>query len=69
MLDLRKKGSWYISVQYVNWKGEHARKAKREATEWERSFLQENAANLDMSFKIFVEFYKKNLKECLKLST
>lgn len=68
-------GSWYISVRYVNWKGEHARKVKRgfatkrEATEWERSFLQENAGNLDMSFETFVDLYKKNLKERLKLST
>lgn len=68
-------GSWYISVRYVNWKGEHTRKVKRgfatkrEATEWERSFLQENAGNLDMSFETFVELYKKNLKERLKLST
>ena len=21
-------GTWYISVRYVNWKGEHARKVK-----------------------------------------
>lgn len=68
-------GTWYISVRYVNWKGEHARKVKRgfatkrEATDWERSFLHENAGNLDMSFETFVDLYKKNLKECLKLST
>lgn len=68
-------GTWYISVRYVNWKGEHARKVKRgfatkrEATEWERSFLHENAGNLDMSFETFVDLYKKNLKERLKLST
>ena len=68
-------GTWYISVRYVNWKGEHARKVKRgfatkrEATEWERNFLHENAGNLDMSFETFVDLYKKNLKERLKLST
>lgn len=68
-------GTWYISVRYVNWKGEHARKVKRgfatkrEATDWERYFLHENAGNLDMSFETFVDLYKKNLKERLKLST
>lgn len=68
-------GTWYISVRYVNWKGEHARKVKRgfatkrEATDWERNFLHENAGNLDMSFETFVDLYKKNLKERLKLST
>lgn len=70
-----KNGTWYLSVRYVNWQGEHARKVKRgfatkrEATEWERSFLLENAGNLDMTFEAFVELYKKNLKERLKLST
>lgn len=68
-------GTWYISVRYVNWKDEHARKVKRgfatkrEATDWERNFLHENAGNLDMSFETFVDLYKKNLKERLKLST
>ena len=68
-------GTWYISVRYVNWKGEHARKVKRgfatkrEATDWERNFLHENAGNLDMTFETFVDLYKKNLKERLKLST
>ena len=68
-------GTWYISVRYVNWKGEHARKVKRgfatkrEATDWDRSFLYENAGNLDMRFETFVDLYKKNLKERLKLST
>ena len=68
-------GTWNISVRYVNWKGEHARKVKRgfatkrEATDWERNFLHENAGNLDMSFETFVDLYKKNLKERLKLST
>ena len=68
-------GTWYISVRYVNWKGEHTRKVKRgfvtkrEAADWERNFLHENAGNLDMSFETFVDLYKKNLKERLKLST
>ena len=68
-------GTWYISVRYVSWKGEHARKVKRgfatkrEATDWERNFLHENAGNLDMTFETFVDLYKKNLKERLKLST
>ena len=70
-----KQGKWYVSVYYDTWDGKRSRKVKRgfatkrEATEWERSFLLENAGNLDMTFEAFVELYKKNLKERLKLST
>ena len=70
-----KNGTWYVSIRYDNWQGEHARKVKRgfqtkkEAMEWERTFLLKNAGNLDMTFEAFVELYKQNLKERLKKST
>lgn len=70
-----KNGTWYVSIRYDNWQGEHARKVKRgfqtkkEAMDWERTFLLKNAGNLDMTFEAFVELYKQNLKERLKKST
>ena len=70
-----KHGKWYVSVYFVDWKGERARKlkrgfgTKREAQEWERQFLNQSKEDLDMSFEAFVELYKRDLKERLKRST
>jgi len=42
-----KQKTWYVSVRYSNWQGEKTRKVKRgfktkkEAQEWEQSFLNE----------------------------
>lgn len=70
-----KHRKWYVSVYFVDWKGERARKlkrgfgTKREAQEWERQFLNQSKEDLDMSFEAFVELYKRDLKERLKRST
>lgn len=70
-----KHGKWYVSVYFVDWKGERARKlkrgfgTKREAQEWERQFLNQSKEDLDMSFEAFVELYKRDLRERLKRST
>lgn len=69
------KGKWYISVYYDNWQGIRTRKLKRgfatrkEALEWERIFLMKGKGDLDMSFGAFVELYKTDLKDRLKLNT
>ena len=58
-----ERGTWYVSVRYKNWTGEHKQKLKRgfttkkEAQSWEREFLQKQSANMDMTFKSFVEVY------------
>jgi len=45
------KGTWYTLFYFQNWKGERERKLKRgfrtkkEALEWEREFLQKQAAD------------------------
>ena len=63
-----KQKTWYVSVRYSNWQGEKTRKVKRgfktkkEAQEWEQSFLNENAGSLEMTFAEFVEIYKENQK-------
>ena len=70
-----KRGKWYISVYYDTWEGKRSRKVKRgfstkrEALAWERSFLTQTSGYLDMTFEEFVELYKRDLKERLKLNT
>ena len=70
-----KQKSGYVSVRYVDWRGEKSRKVKRgfktkkEALEWENSFLNESSGKLEMTFGQFVEVYEENLKERLRLTT
>jgi integrase len=69
------KGTWYVSFYFQNWKGERERKLKRgfrtkkEALEWEREFLQKQAADMDMTFAAFVELYSRDMKSRLRLNT
>ena len=70
-----KQKTWYVSVRYSNWQCEKTRKVKRgfktkkEAQEWEQSFLNENAGSLEMTFAEFVEIYKENQKHRVREST
>ncbi|MBQ4135511.1 MAG: site-specific integrase [Clostridia bacterium] len=67
--------TWYVSVRYEDWTGKKTRKvkrgfqSKRETLEWERKFLLKENASLDMTFESFLELYKEDLKDRLKLST
>ena len=69
------KGKWYVSLYYDSWQGIRTRKLKRgfatrkEALEWERIFLMKGKGDLDMSFGAFVELYKTDLKDRIKLNT
>lgn len=71
----KAKGTWYVTFYYQNWKGEKARKLKRgfrtrkEALEWERTFQQQMAANLEMTFEEFVSVYTSDMKERMKRNT
>ena len=62
-------------ARYVNWKGERKQKCKRgfstkrEAQEWERTFQQQNAADMDMSFEAFTQLYEKDIRPRLKENT
>ena len=68
-------GTWYTMVRYTNWKGERKQKCKRgfttrkEALDWEREFLQQQAAYMDMTFSAFVELYSRDMKTRLRLNT
>lgn len=52
----KEKGTWYASFYYEDWTGKKAKKlkrgfsTKRDALEWERTFLQQQTADLEMTF-------------------
>ena len=71
----KKKGSWYVQFRYTDWRGERQQKLKRgfatkkEAQAWEREFLMQKQADINMSFESFVALYEKDVKPKLKLNT
>lgn len=71
----KENGTWYVQFRYTDWKGERQQKLKRgfatkkEAQAWEREFLMEKQADINMSFESFVALYEKDLKPKIKLNT
>jgi len=71
----KENGTWYVLTRYVDWKGNRKQKCKRgfqtkkEAQEWERVFQQQNTADMDMTFKAFVELYVSDVKPRIKENT
>lgn len=71
----KKTGKWYASFYFTNWNGVREKKMKRgfetkkAALEWEREFLRESKADLDMKFETFVGLYVSDLKQRLKENT
>ena len=53
----KKNGSWYVQFRYTDWRGERQQKLKRgfatkkEAQAWEREFLMQKQADVNMSFE------------------
>ena len=70
-----KNGKWYISVYYDDCQGKRSRKlkrgfaTKREDLEWERDFLSKSGGEMDMTFESFLEIYKQDMRNRLKLNT
>ena len=70
-----KTGTWYAYFRYTDWTGERKQKmkrgfsTKREALEWERTFLQQKAADLSMSFEDFVAVYAGDTKSRIREHT
>lgn len=68
-------GSWYCMFYYKDWTGNNTKKkkmgfkTKREATEWEREFLDRNTDSLDMNFESFTDLYLEEVKSRLKYNT
>ncbi len=71
----KKNGTWFCSFYYTSWTGERNRKVKRgfktkkESQEWEIKFLSQKKGDMNITFKSFVEIYKDDLKDRLKLNT
>ena len=71
----QKKGTWYASFYYEDWKGVRKKKMKRgfetkkEAQQWERQFLLQQAADLNMEFCKFVERYIADKKKRIRENT
>ncbi len=73
--DENKNGTWYCKFSYTNWKGEKRNKKKRgfstkkEALNWEREFLNEQAGTVEMTFREFFEVYKRDKKPRIRENT
>lgn len=71
----KENGTWYVQFRYTDWKGERQQKLKRgfatkkEAQAWEREFLMQKQADINMSFESFVALYEKDIKPKLKKNT
>lgn len=68
-------GTWYAMVRYDDWQGKRKQKCKRgfatkkEAQNWEKSFLLQSSNDLDMSFSSFYEIYENDMRSRLKQNT
>ena len=71
----KDNGTWIVQFRYVDWRGENKQVFKRgfatkkEAQAWEREFLMEKQADINMSFESFVGLYEKDIKPKIKLNT
>ena len=58
----------YVQFRHTDWRGERQQKLKRgfttkkEALAWERDFLQQKQADVNMTFESFVQLYEKDIK-------
>lgn len=68
-------GRWYCAFYYKDWTGKRRKKkkesfgTKREALEWERRYIEEQAGTPTMSFESLYGLYKKDCACHLKKST
>ena len=71
----KNKGTWYASFYYENWMGVKEKKmkrgfaTKREALEWERTFLQQKSSDLNMTFEAFVAQYVADVSGRIRENT
>lgn len=63
------RGTWYVKCYYTDWNGKQRQKLKRgfalqrDAREWERSFIEQQAGTPEMTFGSLCDLY---LKDCEK---
>lgn len=71
----KKTGTWYCSFYFEDWDGVRKKKMKRnfatkkDALAWERVFLMQKAADMNMPFAAFVELYIADRKDRLRENT
>ncbi len=71
----KERNTWYASFDYTNWQGIRKRKKKRgfqlkrEAEEYERDFLLQQAGSPDMAFSDLLELYYTDLEHRIRHST
>ena len=67
--------TWFCKFYYTDYTGTKKQKKKRgfklqrEAKEWERTFLEKQTRNLNMSFESFVDLYTEDMTHRLKAKT
>lgn len=70
-----KTGKWYCKFYYEDYTGKKRQKkkrgfpTKREANAWERSFLEKQQMDLNMSFKSLIELYYDDIHHHLRKSS
>ena len=70
-----KTKNWYCIFYYTDWTGTRKQKKKRgferkkDAQEWERDFLQRQAAQPDMPFSTLSQLYLKDKEQNTKFAT
>ena len=63
----KKRNSWYTAFYYTDWTGKRRKKLKRgfatkkEAQDWEKNFILEKSASLDMTFGDFYKRYEAEM--------
>ncbi|MCQ2555601.1 MAG: site-specific integrase [Clostridia bacterium] len=69
------QNSWYTVFYYTDWKGKKKQttkrgfESKREAKEYERSFLDKQDGSVDMTFSDFIEVYRNDMKNKIREHT
>ena len=70
-----KQGTYYVSFYYTDYTGTKRKKLKRgferkrDALEWERKFLLQKSADLNMTFGAFVEIYYADKQDRIREHT
>ena len=70
-----KNGTWHIQFRYTDWTGKNRKtsrkgfKTKKEAEDWLRHFLTQQASDPGMKMKDFWEIYKEDMRHRLKETT
>ena len=74
-IDENKNGTWYCKFSYVNWKDKKLNKKKRgfstkkEALNWENELLSQQAGTVELTFREFLELYKRDKKPRIRENT